>query len=146
MQRQHLTRRAAAAEALAVISDLCGLHAQAMRSAQLSLWARVEAAPDVEALLWRDRVLVKTWAMRGTLHLLRADELPLYTGAQAALKPRYEQRSWLRHFGLTADEYGRILAGVPAALRDGPLTRDALAERVHAGLGRGYGDLLKPLA
>ncbi|HET6550130.1 MAG TPA: crosslink repair DNA glycosylase YcaQ family protein, partial [Solirubrobacter sp.] len=86
MGRQHLTRRAT--DALAVVSDVCGLHAQVLSSAQLTLWARVEDPPDVEHLLWRERTLVKTWAMRGTLHLLRADELPLYTGAQAALRPR----------------------------------------------------------
>jgi hypothetical protein len=144
VERQHLARRAK--DPLAVISDICGLHAQVSSAAQLTLWARVEDAPDVERLLWEQRVLVKTWAMRGTLHLLRGDELPLYVGAQAGLKPRYEQKSWLKHFGLTAEEARTILTGVPAALRDGPLTREALAARVHAGLGRGYGDLLKPVA
>src|SRR3954466_13870241 len=84
--------------------------------------------------------------MRGTLHLLRTDELPLYVGAQGALKPRYEQPSWLKHFGLTAEEARAILTDVPAALADGPLTRDQLAQRVHGGLSRGYGDLLKPVA
>jgi winged helix DNA-binding protein len=142
MARQHLVSRSR--DALAVISDICGLHAQVMSSAQLTLWARVEAPPAVEELLWRERVLVKTWAMRGTLHLLRTDELPLYVGAQGALKPRYEQPSWRRHFGI--DDYEPILTGVPRALRDGPLARAELAERVHPGLARGYGDLLKPLA
>jgi hypothetical protein len=117
-----------------------------LSSAQLTLWARAEAAPDVAALTWRDGLLVKTWAQRGTLHLHRTDELPLWVGAQAALKPRYEQSTWLRHFKVTAEEYARILREVPEALRDGPLNREQLAERVHAGLGRGYGDLLKPLA
>jgi hypothetical protein len=139
VERQHLARRAG--DPLQVVSDICGLHAQVMSSAQLALDARVEAAPDVEAL-----PLVKTWAMRGTLHLLPADELGLYVGAQGAIKPRYEQPSWLRHFELTPEDMQRILTEVPAALRDGPLDRAQLAERVHPGLGRGYGDLLKPLA
>jgi hypothetical protein len=140
MARQHLAERAS--DPLQVISDICGLHAQVMSSAQLTLHVRVETAPDVAAL----PTLVKTWAMRGTLHLLRTDELGLYVGAQGALKPRYEQKSWLKHFGLTAEEMQGILTEVPAALRDGPLDRAQLAERVHPGLGRGYGDLLKPLA
>jgi hypothetical protein len=142
--RQHLARRST--DALQVISDLCGLHAQVMSSAQLTLWARVEDPPDVETLLWTDRTLVKTWAMRGTLHLLRTDELPLYVGAQGGLKPRYEQNAWLKHFELTAEEAQSILVDVPDALRAGPLTRDELSDRVHAGLSRGYGDLLKPVA
>jgi hypothetical protein len=144
VERQHLARRAA--DALTVVSDLCGLHAQVMSSAQLTLWARMEDPPDVEDLLWKRRVLVKTWSQRGTLHLLRTDELPLYVGAQSGLKPRYEQGSWLKHFKLTPEDVQRILEGVPKALQDGPLTREELAERVHPGLGRGYGDLLKPVA
>jgi hypothetical protein len=144
VERQHLARRAK--DPLAVISDVCGLHAQVMSSAQLTLWARVEDAPEVEELLWERRELVKTWAMRGTLHLLRNDELPLYVGAQAGLKPRYEQKSWLKHFGLTPADAESIITGVPKALKDGPLTREELAASVHTGLSRGYGDLLKPVA
>ena len=145
MERQHLTRRAD--DALAVIADICGLHAQVMSSAQLTLAARVEAPPDVEELLWRERALVKTWAMRGTLHLLRTDELPLYTGAQSALKPRTEQPVWVRHHKLSAEDVETLLTRVPEVLRDGPLTRAALADAV--GLERlrsGYGELLKPVA
>jgi hypothetical protein len=84
--------------------------------------------------------------MRGTLHLLRTEELALYVGAQGGLKPRYEQKSWLKHFKLTEQDVQALVNGVPAALEDGPLTREELAERVHHGLRRGYGDLLKPVA
>jgi hypothetical protein len=144
VERQHLARRAR--DALAVVSDICGLHAQVMSSAQLTLWARMEDPPDVAELLWRDKTLVKTWAQRGTLHLHRTDELPLWTGAQGGLKPRYEVKSWLKHFKLTPEDVQTILTGVPAALREGPLSREELAEKVHPGLARGYGDLLKPVA
>jgi hypothetical protein len=144
MQRQHLTQRAD--DPLAVVSDICGLHAQVLSSAGAQLRARVNDPPPLDELLWERRALVKTWAMRGTLHLLRADELGLYVGALSALKPRTEQRSWLRHHGLTPEDAQAILDGVPAALRDGPLTREELARRVHPGLRGGYGDLLKPVA
>ncbi len=144
VERQHLAQRAT--DPLAVVSDICGLHAQVMSSAQLTLWARVENPPDVEDLLWNEPVLVKTWAQRGTLHLHRTDELPLWVGAQGALKPRYEVKSWLKHFKLTPEDVQSILTGVPAALRKRPLTREELAEQVHPGLARGYGDLLKPVA
>jgi hypothetical protein len=144
VERQHLARRST--DALAVVSDLCGLHAQVMSSAQLTLWARMDEPPDVGTLLWKERSLVKTWTLRGTLHLISPDELGLYTGAQSGLKPRYEQNSWLKHFKLTPEDVRNILEGVPAALKDGPLTREQLASQVHAGLNRGYGDLLKPVA
>ena len=92
------------------------------------------------------RTLVKTWAQRGTLHLHRTDELPLWVGAQA---------------GAEAALRGEVVAEAlqapprrrpgdpdrgPGGAAEGPLTREELAEQVHAGLGRGYGDLLKPVA
>src|SRR5215213_100567 len=40
MARHHLVERAAPDELIRVVSDICGLHAQLMSSAELSLWAR----------------------------------------------------------------------------------------------------------
>ena len=83
VRRHHLDRRAPAGSMLAVASRLCGLHAQLMSSAELTVWARVEDLDRkaVQRALWEDRTLVKTWAMRGTLHLLPAGELPLWHAA-----------------------------------------------------------------
>src|SRR5437762_1826914 len=66
IRRQHLDRRAPAGSLLAVASRLCGLHAQVMSSAELTLWARVEDLDrrEVQRALWEDRTLVKTWAKR----------------------------------------------------------------------------------
>src|SRR5204862_4327676 len=83
MRRHHLDQRAPAGSMLAVASRLCGLHAQVMSSAALALWARVEDVERgaVQRALWEDRTLVKTWAMRGTLHLLPSAELPVWHAA-----------------------------------------------------------------
>ena len=50
-----------------------------MSAAELALWARIEnLEPDaVPRALWEERTLIKTWAMRGTLHLLPSSELHL---------------------------------------------------------------------
>src|SRR5690606_6590085 len=58
-----------------VPSRLYGIHAQVMSAAELALGARMEGLTPqaVRSALWEDRTLVKTWAMRGTLHLLAAD-------------------------------------------------------------------------
>ena len=51
-------------------------------------------------LSWQDHTLVKTWAMRGTLHLLSARELPLYVAA----RDWQHTASWSNYFaefGLT---------------------------------------------
>src|SRR5258706_13693369 len=80
IRRHPRERRAPAGSWLTVASRLCGLHAQVMSSAELTVWARVEGLDRkaVQRALWQDRTLVKTWAMRGTLHLLPSNELPFW--------------------------------------------------------------------
>ncbi len=157
LTRQHLGRRATREEALGVVSQICGLHAQILSSAELTLWARVEdLEPDaIQKALWGKRSLVKTWAMRGTLHLLPAAELPLWVGAQGVLKPRYHAPSWLRHLGLTREEAEALIAAIPEALADRMLTREELAQEVGRIVGseelggklrHSWGALLKPAA
>lgn len=157
LRRQHLDRRLPHDAMLAAVGNACGLHAQVMSSAELTLWARVEGieAGAVERALWDERTLVKTWAMRGTLHLLLASELRLWTAAHGILKPRHHQPSWLRYYGLTRQEAEAMLAAIPQALDGCLLTREELARAVaeltglpHLGdkLGESWGALLKPAA
>ena len=144
-------------DALDVVRDICGLHAQLTSSAELTLWARVDGLKGdaVSRWLWKDRKLVRTWAQRGTLHLLRADELGLWVGAQSALKPRHHVGSWLRHHGLTREQADAMLDAIPVALDGKQLTREELAAEVARLTGikglddklkGGFGDLLKPAA
>jgi uncharacterized protein YcaQ len=157
LERQHLAARAPRADALAVVSDIAGLHAQVASCAELTLWARVEglAASDVSDMLWERRELVKTWAMRGTLHLLDAAELPRYVGALARLRPRHHVPAWLRYHGLEREQAEAMLAAIADALRGAVLTREELAAAVAERAGEpglaerlkgGFGDLLKPAA
>jgi hypothetical protein len=135
--RQALAQRAPAVEWLDVVRRICGLHAQVQSSAELTLSARVDGLDSgaVGRALWEERVLVKTWAMRGTLHVLPADELALYVGAQGMLKPRYEQASWRKAFGMSSEEAVAVLHAIRVALDGPPLTRDELADAVTEQLG-----------
>jgi hypothetical protein len=155
VQRQRLERRAPSGSLLEVVRALCGVHAQIAASAEMALWARVEelGRDEVREALEERRTLVKTWAMRGTLHLLVADDLPLYV---AVLGPRWDDPggAWLRGFGLTKKQYDTLLEVVPRSLGARPRTREQLADRV-AELGgpklrerllEGWGSLLKPSA
>jgi len=156
--RQGLASRAPAGDLLAVVSRLCGVQAQVASSAELTVWARLEGLErgTVDRLLWEERALVKTWAMRGTLHLLPAAELPRYTAAFSRLKPRYHQGAWLRAHGLERAQAEAMLGAIRDVLAPGaPLTRDELAHAVAARTGHaelagklagGFGDLLKPAA
>jgi hypothetical protein len=125
-------------------------------SAELALWARVEdVEPGWTTAALERRELVKTWAMRGTLHLLVAEELPVFVAAQGVLPPRHLKGSWLKAYGLTASEAEAMLAAIPRVLDGPPLTREQLAEAVAAETGiaaladalrDGFGALLKPAA
>ena len=157
VRRQHLERRASALAVLDVVGDIAGVHAQLMSSAELTLWARVEGLgrEAVSRALWQERRLVKTWAMRGTLHVLPAAELPLWVAAQGVIKPRHHTGSWLRYFGLDRAEADAMLAAIPQALEGRTLTRQELADEVARLTGlahlseklqEGFGALLKPAA
>jgi hypothetical protein len=124
-----------------------------MSSADLSLWTRVRGhRPDhLPNALWEGRTLVKTWLMRGTLHLVPADDLPVYC---AALDSRGQyQGAWLRYFDVTARDMERLIDVIAESL-DEPRTRRELGAAVKARLGArmaknlesGWGSFLKPAA
>ncbi len=128
MQRHHLVERATPEDLLRVTSDICGLHAQLMSSAELSLWARVDeqARDAVASALWRQRTLVKLWAMRGTLHLLPSDELGLWVAAFST----YTDRGMTNH-----PEIDALIDAVARALDGRDLTREELAQAIEQGTG-----------
>ncbi|MEU4575790.1 winged helix DNA-binding domain-containing protein [Nonomuraea sp. NPDC023979] len=142
--------------AVEIARRLCGVQAQVASSAQHAVAVRA-ASPDpgeVERALWDERTLVKTWVMRGTLHLLPADELPGYCAALSTLR-FWEKGSWQRGHGVTAAEIAAIVEAVPQALGDTPKTREELVDAVvevtgdahlREALTSGWGALLKPLS
>jgi uncharacterized protein YcaQ len=137
VSRQGLAERAPAAAWPDVVARICGLHAQVQSSAELTLWARVDGLSDhaVGDALWSERTLVRTWAMRGTLHLLPADELALWVGAQGVIRPRYEMASWRKAFGMSSAEAVAVLDAIRECLDGEPLTRDELGDAVGERLG-----------
>jgi hypothetical protein len=156
LRRHQLEARAPAGAMLEVTSRIAGLHAQVMSSAALTLWARLDGLePDaVQRALWEDRTLVKTWAMRGTLHLLPAAELPLWQAARSTTR-LWEAGAWLRGFGVTRQELAQLLDAVGEALDGRMLTREELADEVARLTGspklgdklrESWGALLKPAA
>src|SRR3989454_5604029 len=84
LSRHHLAERTRKRQIEQVVSDLCGVQAQVLSYAALAIWARVDGITmqDVEDALWKRRSVVKTWCMRGTLHLISASNLPVYVAAR----------------------------------------------------------------
>lgn len=111
--------------------EINGIQAQVMSAAELSIGARSssESPAGVREGLWEKRSLVKTWAMRTTLHLLPADELPLY---MAAVRRRGEawKRTWSKWLGIDEEQLLELVEAVGQALDGRCLTRRELADEV----------------
>jgi uncharacterized protein YcaQ len=156
-RRHHLHERAPRDRMLALVDQLCGVHAQVMSSAELTLWARIDdlESDAVANALWEDRTLVKTWAMRGTLHLLPASDYALWQAALSTQYVRFTKPSWSKASGLQPDELERLIDAVHDALDGEPLTREELAAAVTRDSGdpalgealrESWGAMLKPAA
>ncbi|HEX8100670.1 MAG TPA: winged helix DNA-binding domain-containing protein [Actinomycetota bacterium] len=153
--RHHLIERAPRRRILEVVSALCGVHAQVASAAELQLWARVDGIKpsDVREALWERRTLVRTWAMRGTLHLLTAEDLPLYVAALRT-HDRWWKGAWLKYIGMSGPELRSLLEAIRASLGSRPLTRSELADKVASRVGpaaekhmlSNWGEMLKPAA
>lgn len=143
-----------AAEPVDLVAHLAGVQAQVQSSAAQVLAVRGAADADVERLLWHDRALVKTWAMRGTLHLLPAREWRTWVAVLRTREWRITP-GWVKYHGITEAELKAVTEAIPEALAGEPLTRDELADRIaaitgHAHLGEqlrsGWAAVLKPAA
>lgn len=118
-----------------VAAAMCGTHAQVMPAAELSIALRTTAGTrdDVRAALWTDHRLIKTYGLRGTVHLLPARDLPMWTSALAAVPPRTS--GFPEGVRLTADESRQIVEAMAAALEDAEMTNDELDAELATRVG-----------
>lgn len=122
MARSYLLEPAPREELAEVVRNVCGIQAQVMASAELALSARVEGITQegVRAELWERRSLVKTWTIRGTLHLHAADDLPVWAAATRAAGGPDETE---------------VVKAIADALDGRCLLREELAEEVASRVG-----------
>lgn len=150
----HLVRPAPKKHLATVVGDIGGVQAQVMSAAELQVAVRVDCrVEDVRDALWRRKTLVKTWLMRGTLHLVPSKDLPLYSAAMS----RYGMRNtnaWLKWMQITEPELTDLIDAIGRALDGQALTREELIakvgkgrpERVQLAMKSGWGGVLKPVA
>lgn len=123
--------------------------------AELAVRRRLAApVPAAVAAAVRSGDLIRTFAFRGSSHLMAAQDAGVYLALRRASR-QWALRSWQEHYGLPADDWPALLDVVRGALADGPLTREAFAAVVTADprfahLGPALRDpgmtLLKPMA
>jgi hypothetical protein len=121
-----------AGEVLAAIEAVVGVQAQDASAARLAVRVRTPGAAlrasDVERARTEARTIVRTWVMRGTLHLLSAADL---SWIRPLLGPHFVRGRASRYaqLGLDADTYSRGLSILRAVLAGGRnATRAELAD------------------
>jgi Winged helix DNA-binding domain len=140
MARHHLTGApgATTASLVDVCRDVCGIQAQVMSAAELSLWTRRRRTTrdEVKAALWKKRDLVKTTSMRRTLHLLPARDFQMYVAAMQAWSMG-QTENLLRRIGASGKHVDTMIGVVMDALADGPKTQQDLLARAKVKAGKG---------
>jgi len=141
--------------AAGVVRRLCGVQAQVASIAELCIRVRrKKSKPGDVARALREGRLIKTWAMRGTLHLLTPEEAGAFLSLIASGRS-WERPSWQQYFGVTPKQLDALREVVRDALDGRALTREELISAViarrgygHLGdaLRSGWGTLLKPYA
>ncbi len=148
LARQHLSGPAPGLSPADAVGAMLGAHAQVLSAAELSVGLRGEGLTraDVRTALWADaparRTLVKTFGPRGTVHLLPAADLPLWTGALSAVPTG--PNPFPKDTRMTPDQVEEVVAAIGAALTGAELTVDELSEEVVARTGPWAGDLVMP--
>jgi Winged helix DNA-binding domain len=134
MARVALTEPSAELDPAGVAAVLCGVHAQLLTAAELSVGRRITGATraDVQRALWQDRTLVKTFGPRGTIHLLPAADLPMWTGALSAVSSPPTHPEGVRFAPKQIEE---VIAAIGEALADAELTVDELTQAIAERTG-----------
>jgi hypothetical protein len=125
-----------------VVGRICGLNAQTARGPYISLWNRMDGFTKsaLDEALYKQKILIKAWLVRGTAHIVPTADFPVYQkalrrnlcdGWEASLKKQTLidlPRTW-----------NRFIDAIAHSLAEGPLMKRDLLARVK-GLIRGYSE------
>ncbi len=123
------------------IENICeaigGVQAQVLSAAELMFRARLPnvTREEIHAALWQKRSLVKTYALRSTLHLLTINDLPVFIAAMKSNRLAW-MRNTLKHFDISAKEARAMSDAVVTHLKDGPKTQPELVKKILPGVSR----------
>jgi hypothetical protein len=144
IDRHGLVEPVAPDELAGVAGAVGGIHAQVMSAAEISLALRLRdaTAADVRSALVEDHTIIKTFGVRGTVHLLPASELGCWTAALNALPAQRPQFS--AEVAISAKERDTIVEAVGEALAHEDLTLEELDAAVVDRVGDWAGEKVMP--
>jgi Winged helix DNA-binding domain len=138
-----------------IVERLAGVQAQVASSAELAVATRQRRPrPGAIRTALESRAVIKTWTVRGTLHLHGASQVGAYLALMAAART-WEKPVWQRTFGVTPPQMEALGEAVDEVLDGRVLTRQELTAALVARkrfadleseLTSGWSAVLKPLA
>jgi hypothetical protein len=135
LERSHLATPSADLHPADIAADMCGTHAQVMAAAEVSIAMRMTRGTrsDAQAALWNEHSLIKTYGLRGTVHLFPSRDMAMWTSALAAMPSR--TATFPEGVRLTTVESRRIVEAMAAALEDAELTAEELEAEIVSRVG-----------
>src|SRR5215469_13533598 len=136
LRRHHLVDRRSS-DLVAICSGVCGVQAQVMGAAHLAFCARADKLlpRNIHSALWEKRTLVKTSAMRQTLHLVPATEYPTYIAALRQSRMRALMNIMAR-IDVGEKEVDATTAALMKILGNAPVPQRELAEQVKPRISK----------
>jgi len=154
MERQ-LLHPLGALGVLETVGALSGVQAQVQSFAELAVaLRRQDGSCGDAATTIADGTVMRTWAMRGTLHLLDPPQAAALLALLASSR-RWERPAWRAAYGIGPAELETLIQTVRGILRGRVVERSQLIEEIAQRTGSrnleehlrsGWGGVLKPLA
>jgi uncharacterized protein YcaQ len=121
-----------------VVRDTGGIQAQVMSAAETALWTRRRSTTraEIQTALFERREIVRTSAMRLTLHLIPARDLSMVIAALRPMSMATLQR-WQARVGAKPDHVKGLVDSIVEALGDGPRTQQELIACARKKSGKG---------
>jgi hypothetical protein len=131
LQKQHLANNSKIDDILQISNDVSGLHATGPTTPYLSLFARSETflRKDLENELYVKKRLGRIRCMRGTLHVLAEEMIPVAYAATRRMSQK-DVKDFLAFRGVSTREYEETSRSILNILRGTELTSSEIKERL----------------
>ncbi|MBG9792561.1 hypothetical protein ABD76_08665 [Paenibacillus dendritiformis] len=135
LHRQKLSQKNAAAHVMELLEHEFGIQSQIFSHSLLAVQCRMQnkvSLHDIQSLIADEKKLIRTWSLRGTLHLMRtADAAVMWSGLGTEWAAR-----WGTYLNQHVTEYEKQLVSeaVLSSLSDGPKTREQLKAELKQSL------------
>lgn len=144
MRRQHLIERSAPGTLLEAVEAVHGIQAQIQAHAYFAVAQRVQkvTSAQIDRALWQDRTLIKTWAMRGTVHWLPRSEEPIFSAGMIRLRADTNVQWWANQ-GVSQEELYALCTQIVEIIGDEPKTRQEVADIAEGQVAERWNEWLR---